>query len=79
MTYEEIYKKGQTITVKGLNKTYTLTVISIRYSKTGRLSAQIDNGTDDLFWTSPCAPLKTIDNVDVRRKYAVYGDVSVSN
>jgi len=52
MKYSELYKKGNTYTALGL----ICEILDVRYSKTGRISAQVKNDKWGIFFTSPVNP-----------------------
>ena len=70
MTYEELYIKGTKykITVEWEKKTFFFTVLNVRYSKTGRVSAQIQEGDNAPFWTSASKPSTPIIYIEIKRK-----------
>tara|TARA_R110000787_G_scaffold280621_1_gene391428 strand:- start:593 stop:859 length:267 start_codon:yes stop_codon:yes gene_type:complete len=53
MTYEELYKIGNTYECKGLRteKWHKCEVIDVAYTKTGRIKAEVKNCSNQTFFT----------------------------
>jgi hypothetical protein len=64
ITYQELYKKGK------IYKTYrdTHTIIDVRFSKTGRISAKIKSEKGDSFWSASVNPAKKVGLVHISSK-----------
>jgi hypothetical protein len=64
MTYLEFYKTGRTYKANQ----FTCEVKDVRFTKTGRITAQIENDINEIFWTDAVNPSKEVDYVNSRKK-----------